>query len=345
MEYHVDPKKHIIRSIDRLLKNEKEFSRDDRKYVIYPFGIEGMIAKSVLNIIFGIKEHMIIDNYLSDKNNRIINLNDLDKMDTSDLYFLICSDRLDIYDELRKPLYEKVPKRQCFELLPRPISYERACIPFSKDHMGLTECMFREATIDSAHFINENLRNARVFPNRWSMLENSLIEEVDERLGLIMEFGVYKGRSINFISSLMSFKEVLGFDSFEGLPVDWFAGFTKGSFGIKGEVPTVNENVRIIKGWFDQTLPEFLKTTEENVSFIHIDCDVYESTKTVLECLANRIVSGTIILFDEYLNRPGWRNHEHRAWQEFVDKNNVQYEYYGFVSDGYDSSQVAVKIL
>ena len=39
--------------------------------------------------------------------------------------------------------------------------------------------------------------------------------------GLFLEFGVYKGTSINFISSLIPDKKIYGFDSFGGLPEEW----------------------------------------------------------------------------------------------------------------------------
>lgn len=47
-----------------------------------------------------------------------------------------------------------------------------------------------------------------------------------------------------------------GFDSFEGLPEDW-SHVLKGAFGeIKGALP---DNVRLYKGWFEDTLPEWFK--------------------------------------------------------------------------------------
>ena len=67
-------------------------------------------------------------------------------------------------------------------------------------------------------------------------------------------------------------------------------------------------------------------------SLIHIDCDIYASTRTVLELLAARIVPGTVIVFDEYLNYPSWKEHEFRAFQEFVAAGGRRYDYIGFAS-------------
>jgi len=46
--------------------------------------------------------------------------------------------------------------------------------------------------------------------------------------------------------------------------------------------------------------------------------------------LADRIVPGTIILFDEYFNYPNWERHEFKAFQEFVTDRAASYPYLGF---------------
>ena len=94
------------------------------------------------------------------------------------------------------------------------------------------------------------------------------------------------------------------------------------------------------KGWFNQTLATWHEKNLDNVAFMHIDCDLYSSTVDILEALKDRMQFGTIILFDEYFNYSNWENHEFKAWQEFVVKYQIQYEYIGF-----DRQQVAVKIM
>jgi hypothetical protein len=54
----------------------------------------------------------------------------------------------------------------------------------------------------------------------------------------------------------------------------------------------------------------------------------------------DRLISGTIICFDEYFGYPGWKFNEFKAWQECCNKNNIRYEYI-IVSNW----AVAVKIL
>ncbi|TXJ54800.1 hypothetical protein EPJ67_11080 [Brachyspira aalborgi] len=81
--------------------------------------------------------------------------------------------------------------------------------------------------------------------------------------------------------------------------------------------------------YFYETLPKFLEEYKEKAAFIHIDCDLYSSTKTIFDNIYDRIVPNTVIQFDEYYNYPGWRNHEFKAFQEFCKKYSVEYEYIG----------------
>jgi hypothetical protein len=95
-------------------------------------------------------------------------------------------------------------------------------------------------------------------------------------------------------------------------------------------------------GWFHETLPQFLLTHRENCAFVHIDSDLYHSAKTVLEHLAERFVEGTVIVFNDYFNYPGWKNGEYKAFQEFVENHRVEFEYIGYFSRG---PSVAMKIV
>lgn len=157
--------------------------------------------------------------------------------------------------------------------------------------------------------------------------------------GLICEFGVYSGLTVNYIAAKTD-DTVHGFDSFEGLPEDWREDFPKGKFALD-TLPYVLENVQLHKGWFDDTLPEFLNDHQQPMSFIHIDCDLYSSTKTVLNLCKDRILPKTVIVFDEYFNYPDWENGEHKAFQEFVQENNLKYRYLCYNSQ---HEQVAVVI-
>lgn len=146
--------------------------------------------------------------------------------------------------------------------------------------------------------------------------------------GLVLEFGVRFGTSIRQIAALVG-QEVHGFDSFEGLPESWHEE-RRGSYSTLGALPNVPKNVFLHKGAFEDTLPGFMERHRAPVRFMNIDCDLYSSTRTVLELLGERIVPGTILVFDEYFGHEHWRDDEFKAFQEAVIKNHWNYDYVCF---------------
>lgn len=197
------------------------------------------------------------------------------------------------------------------------------------------------ASLASAEYMVEHMRQAANFKTDYDLHEWA-IDRIDPMLaatGLVLEFGVATGRTINHWARLLPEKTIHGFDSFEGLPENWTWYMRAGHF--KQNLPLVRPNVKLHVGWFDETLEPFLATNPEPIAFLHIDSDLYSSASYVLEQLVFRLRVGSIIVFDEYLNFPGWDQDEHRAWKETAKKYRIQYEYIGFVSR---HQQVAVKI-
>ncbi len=194
------------------------------------------------------------------------------------------------------------------------------------------------AAADTAEFFQEFMPTSSLYRTKIALHKSVFARRSIP--GLVMEFGVATGKTINRIAAAFPEDRVYGFDSFEGLPEPWRADYQKGYFA-RENLPQVRENVELIVGWFNETLPGFLASREGDVSFLHIDCDLYSSTMTVLDLLAERIKPGTVILFDEYFNYPGWRNHEHKAFREFTDKYMVSFDYIGAVRN---NKQVAVVI-
>ncbi|HTP81844.1 MAG TPA: class I SAM-dependent methyltransferase [Alphaproteobacteria bacterium] len=192
---------------------------------------------------------------------------------------------------------------------------------------------------EAVDYVLANMGDAIVRRDRYELLKFALSRAMPE--GLVLEFGVEKGVSLRVLARNTD-RIVYGFDSFEGLPADWRGTTeTRGKFSTKSKLPAVPSNVRFRVGWFDATLPQFLSETEERAAFIHIDCDIYESTRTVFELMGDRIVSGTIIVFDEYFNYPGWRLHEFKAFQEFIQRSDKSYRYIGYSAE---KGHVAVQI-
>ena len=195
------------------------------------------------------------------------------------------------------------------------------------------------SSMDTAQFIIEHMPLAKRFERRFDLLDFAL-KNVLYQNGLYLEFGVFKGKTINHIAEKMQEKCVWGFDSFEGLPETWRTGFDQGVFQTD-ELPEVRDNVRIVKGYFDTSIPVFKEEHKERCSFLHVDCDLYSSTSTIFELLQDRIVPGTVIVFDEFFNYPGWRNGEYKAFMEFAERCGHGYEYIGYTTN----QQVAVRMV
>lgn len=175
-----------------------------------------------------------------------------------------------------------------------------------------------------------------------------VLSKLKNKNGLFLEFGVYRGGSINYLSERIGDNIIYGFDSFEGLPEGWLPGYQKGRFDEEGNMPIVNDNVRLIKGWFDQTLPDFISEHRgEKCAFINIDCDLYSSTKCVLSLLKPNIGSGTIICFDELVGQIGWQDDEYKAFMEFIEETGLKYRYLACAFGGGHqlTERVAVEIL
>jgi hypothetical protein len=193
------------------------------------------------------------------------------------------------------------------------------------------------AGVDSARFYERNLMECKIADDDFHLLEMALSWRKFD--GLILEFGVASGRTLNHIADLAKPHEVYGFDWFQGLPEAWRPGFSAGSFA--QEIPKVRNNAVLIRGLFEDTLPVFFTKHVELISFMHVDCDLFKSTKIILDQCGSRMAPGTVIVFDEYFNYPGWRQHEFRAFKQYISESGKHFEYLGFVPR---HQQVCVRI-
>lgn len=182
----------------------------------------------------------------------------------------------------------------------------------------------------SANYARKCMRLAQACDNRQKVLDLA-VSKCGLHSGQILEFGVFKGLSIRRLAMHFPDAEIFGFDTFEGLPSDWGVLAKKGYFDLEGNAPEgLPPNVRLIKGLFDDTLPDFMRQHPEPIRLLHIDCDLYESTKSVFALVRKQIVPGTVIIFDEYFNYLGWELGEYKAFQEMVKDMKMEYEYIAY---------------
>lgn len=141
--------------------------------------------------------------------------------------------------------------------------------------------------------------------------------------GDVVELGVYKGASL---MRFLAFREtlenqhsrrVIGFDAFGKFPVaegenqadqDFIEKFeSAGGEGIshddlKGAIQAkATQNVELIPGDVFETVPAYLaRRPELRIAILHLDMDVYKPTQLALSLLAERIVPGGLMVFDDY---------------------------------------------
>src|SRR5262249_20710359 len=120
------------------------------------------------------------------------------------------------------------------------------------------------------------------------------------------------------------------FDTFEGLPAPTSADadfeianlYTGSCAGSLTEVKDlfknlgVDENVTFVKGLFQETLPA---TNIPSIAILHIDGDWYESVKTCLENLYDKVVPGGVIQIDDY----GYWKGARKAVEEFRELRKI----------------------
>lgn len=170
-----------------------------------------------------------------------------------------------------------------------------------------------------------------------------LYKKIVDLPGEILEFGVFKGASLIRFATFREILEynfsrkIIGFDAFGEFPkaetkddTDFIINFeTVSGKGIpKEELQKALSkkgfgNIELIEGNICDTLPAYLKANPQlKAALMHIDVDVYAPTKCCLEYLYDRIVTGGVIIFDDYASVSG----ETKAVDEFFAAKNIKTE-------------------
>jgi len=170
-----------------------------------------------------------------------------------------------------------------------------------KDKVRLIKQLYViSSKVDSPHTQDEMLNMIR-----------AILSLRPESNGVVVEAGCFKGGGTAKFSLAADIvgRKLVAFDSFEGIPENdepqdkdifgWKARvFKKGDYC--GTLEEVISNVtrfgkiercRFIKGWFDDTMPDF----KEPISAIYIDVDLASSTRTCLKYLFPLLERGGIL--------------------------------------------------
>jgi len=159
--------------------------------------------------------------------------------------------------------------------------------------------------------------------------------ESEDVPGDYAEFGVWRGRNVieawRISHKYGIRRRFWAYDSFEGLPElserDEGGPFHTGHFAHgrnrfearlhRARVPAAD--VIVVEGWFDKTLTDPSRPAPTSIALAWIDCDLYESTVSVLRYLTPRINPGSILMFDDwYTFRADPDKGEMRACEEWL---------------------------
>ena len=226
---------------------------------------------------------------------------------------------------------------------------------FNTDVMNIRRVARELATVDTWRYMEtkglEDLKDCVTDYDLYEWVTNTQLDPVLLKTGLILEFGTATGRTLNQFAYWLPDQTIYGFDGWQGLP-EKFNDLAEGHFA--QELPEVLSNCQLVRGWFGSkpawdnsgiaefTAQKFASECSLPITLLHLDADLYDPTKTVLDVFAKQIVPGTVILFNEYWNHPTWKKHEFRAWQEHCKMHGVKYEYIGYASD---HQEVAIRVI
>ena len=173
--------------------------------------------------------------------------------------------------------------------------------------------------------------------------------------GVICEFGCYTGRSLAGLTYCQQMyynkenehnrkgsidRKIYGFDSFDGLSESeghprWNKGLFKKNHSYHPTIPYGEEvtpsKVMDFFSYYKLQLPiikaDYFETLDlddiDKIALVHFDCDLYTSTKSVLNLVRDKLVMGSLLLFDDWYHFKGRKDKGERlAFREFLKENN-----------------------
>lgn len=157
-------------------------------------------------------------------------------------------------------------------------------------------------------FIQEafaNKYNTSLLGHKLNFIESASKTILENNIeGDIVECGVYKGGSARLLATIFPNKKIYLFDSFEGMLEN---DTLESGHHIKGDfndtsLESVKEylsdknNCLFYRGWLPESA-NFL--SDEIFSLVHVDLDLYQSTKSAIEIFWPRLSNGGMMIFDD----------------------------------------------
>tara|TARA_B000000441_G_C21697920_1_gene323967 strand:- start:152 stop:793 length:642 start_codon:yes stop_codon:yes gene_type:complete len=176
----------------------------------------------------------------------------------------------------------------------------------------------------------DNFHNLNKFIQIYKIWNNIKLDSIQ---GDYIEFGIFKGKSL--YHSVKTAKKInaeknitfWGLDSFEGFPVENHEFYKAKNFkASKSKVKksfNKYKNVKIIDGYFEDTLSSDELQNIENISFAFIDCDIYESAQVAFKFIRSKMTKGGFIMIDDFTSIDKNGNYIAKSFFDIFDDKEV----------------------
>lgn len=293
-----------------------------KKFVIYPFGSRGKLARIVLNIKYGIKEYLLFDNAAQTNDDyEVYDIERINEFDVSEAILILANDDQDDY------LYSEVRSR-------------------AMDYFGF------ESIVDissPSYYFDPSVffENSYFSKGMWNFSRYSLCESCMKEIyykgipGQVVECGVLLGDFANVMSRCFPDRRLYLFDTFEGVPENrvtdiektmWDIDFLRKSMDYFSVVPEIEQiidriawkkHVVVKKGFFPDTAIGDKEVEDERYCLVDIDMGFYDSTVEALNFFYDRLSPGGYILVDDIRHKGVYSTR--RAVDEFCAERRIGY--------------------
>jgi len=209
---------------------------------------------------------------------------------------------------------------------------DRRILPHESDHERAVRQQFASLMTATPIPPDELVDNLALYLRRQPLTDllslDALYRMILDVPGVIMEFGVHRGRHLAALTALRGVYEpynphrrIVGFDTFTGFPdladIDTTSpSAVAGRFALAGDYPRHlrevldahehGEHLRhiqrtvIVQGDVRETLPRYLADNPHTIiALAYFDLDLYEPTRDTIKAIRPYLTRGSVLAFDE----------------------------------------------